>query len=71
MLTRAAIDKLSERERQIVRLVAEGHSNAEIARELTLTVQTVKNRLSDIYLKLGVKSRTELTVALFRNGTAK
>ena len=52
-------------------LVAQGLSNAEVAQRLSLNVQTVKNRLSDLYLKLGVKSRTELTIALFRNGTAK
>jgi DNA-binding NarL/FixJ family response regulator len=50
---------LTRRELEILRLVAEGHSNAELARMLWVTEQTVKFHLSNIYRKLGVSNRTE------------
>ncbi|MGH3046995.1 MAG: LuxR C-terminal-related transcriptional regulator, partial [Gaiellaceae bacterium] len=43
----------------ILQLVAEGHSNAELARMLWVTEQTVKFHLSNIYRKLNVANRTE------------
>ncbi len=50
---------LTKREREILRLVSEGRSNAEIARTLWVTEQTVKFHLSNIYRKLGVSNRTQ------------
>jgi DNA-binding NarL/FixJ family response regulator len=50
---------LTRREREILRLVAEGHSNAELAKMLWVTEQTVKFHLSNIYRKLDVSNRTE------------
>jgi DNA-binding NarL/FixJ family response regulator len=50
---------LTPRELEILRLVAEGHSNAELARLLWVTEQTVKFHLSNIYRKLEVSNRTE------------
>jgi DNA-binding NarL/FixJ family response regulator len=50
---------LTRRELEILRLVAEGHSNAELARMLWVTEQTVKFHLSNIYRKLDVANRTE------------
>jgi len=50
---------LTRRELEILRLVAEGHSNAELARMLWVTEQTVKFHLSNIYRKLNVANRTE------------
>lgn len=50
---------LSDRERDILRLVAAGHSNREIADQLFLALSTVKWYLSEIYGKLGVSSRTQ------------
>jgi DNA-binding NarL/FixJ family response regulator len=50
---------LTRREREILRLVAEGHSNAQLARMLWVTEQTVKFHLSNIYRKLDVANRTE------------
>ena len=49
---------LTKREREILTLVAEGHSNAELARMLWVTEQTVKFHLSNIYRKLNVSNRT-------------
>jgi DNA-binding NarL/FixJ family response regulator len=50
---------LTRRELEILRLVAEGHSNAELGRRLWVTEQTVKFHLSNIYRKLDVANRTE------------
>ena len=50
---------LTRRELEILQLVAEGHSNAELARMLWVTEQTVKFHLSNIYRKLDVANRTE------------
>src|SRR3954453_10843554 len=50
---------LTKRELEILQLVAEGHSNGELARTLWVTEQTVKFHLSNIYRKLNVATRTE------------
>ncbi|MDA0168649.1 response regulator transcription factor [Solirubrobacter taibaiensis] len=50
---------LTDRELEILQLVAEGHTNGRIARELWVTEQTVKFHLSNTYRKLGVGNRTE------------
>ena len=50
---------LTDRELEILQLVAEGHTNGRIARELWVTEQTVKFHLSNTYRKLGVANRTE------------
>jgi DNA-binding NarL/FixJ family response regulator len=53
------LDSLTKRELEILRLVAEGHSNGQLARMLWVTEQTVKFHLSNVYRKLGVSNRTE------------
>jgi two-component system, NarL family, response regulator DevR len=50
---------LTEREVEILRRVARGQSNAEIARALSVTVQTVKFHVSNVFRKLGVSNRTQ------------
>ena len=50
---------LTRRELEILRLVAEGHSNSQLAKMLWVTEQTVKFHLSNIYRKLDVANRTE------------
>ena len=59
---------LTEREREILCVVAEGHTSADIARELWVTEQTVKFHLSNIYRKLGVSNRTEASRYALVNG---
>ena len=49
---------LSARESQIMMLIAEGHSNGQIAAQLVLAEKTVKNHVNRIYAKLGVGSRS-------------
>jgi two-component system, NarL family, response regulator NreC len=55
--------QLSERERDVLRLVAQGFTNNEVARELNLSVRTVESHRANIQSKLGVKSRAALTRA--------
>ena len=53
-------DELTEAERRIAALVAEGRTNREVAAELFLTVHSVETALTRVYRKLGVRSRAEL-----------
>jgi DNA-binding NarL/FixJ family response regulator len=53
------VSDLTRREREILQLVAEGHSNAKLAKMLWVTEQTVKFHLSNVYRKLDVSNRTE------------
>ncbi|MBI3668682.1 MAG: response regulator transcription factor [Acidobacteria bacterium] len=57
---------ITAREQQIVRLVAKGMSNREVAKALRLCEKTVKNHLTAVFDKLGVSSRTELLYMLLR-----
>jgi DNA-binding CsgD family transcriptional regulator len=57
--------QLTERERQVVRLLAGGHSRREIARLLSLSPHTVDDHIKRVFGKLGVRSRAELTSKLF------
>ena len=59
---------LTRREREILALVAEGHSNRDLARMLWVTEQTVKFHLSNIYRKLDVANRTEASRWAHRHG---
>ena len=58
---------LSNRERQVVAAVIRGLSNREIAIELGLSEQTIKNVLSAVYMKVGVHSRVQLATFAVRH----
>jgi LuxR family maltose regulon positive regulatory protein len=53
------LDPLTPRELEIMRLIYKGYSNPEIASELVVTINTIKKHTSNIYGKLGVRSRTQ------------
>jgi LuxR family maltose regulon positive regulatory protein len=53
------VDPLSERELEVLRLVADGLTNAEISVELVIAHSTVKTHINRIYSKLGVRTRTQ------------
>jgi DNA-binding CsgD family transcriptional regulator len=65
---RAAADDLTQAERHVALLAAAGRHNKEIAAELFLGVGTVERHLTNVYRKLGVRSRTELAGRLARAG---
>jgi len=53
---------LSERERQVLKLLAQGLHNKDIASRLSITIKTLNKHLEKIYQKLGVTSRAEAVV---------
>ncbi|HEX2915954.1 MAG TPA: response regulator transcription factor [Chloroflexia bacterium] len=59
---------LTERESEVLRLLAEGKANKEIARHLNLSVATVKTHISIILGKLGLESRTQAAIYATNNG---
>jgi PAS domain S-box-containing protein len=60
--------RLTSRQREILELVASGLSTAEVAKELTLSSETVRNHLRSVFRELGVHNRVEAIVAAQRLG---
>jgi DNA-binding NarL/FixJ family response regulator len=66
--SRAGLDTLTEREREVLLLVAQGLSNPEIAERLYVSVPTAKTHVSRILTKLGARDRTQLVVIAYESG---
>jgi DNA-binding NarL/FixJ family response regulator len=64
--TEPALDKLSQRERQVAEAVSRGSTNKEIARVMGITERTVKAHLSAAFGKLGVRDRMQLSLLVNR-----
>ncbi len=60
--------RLTDRERDVLQLLAAGKANADIASELFISVNTVRNHVANVLTKLGAKSRTEAAAIASRDG---
>jgi DNA-binding NarL/FixJ family response regulator len=67
----SAAGGLSEREREVVRLVATGLSNAEIASQLYLSEATIKSHITRILARLGLRDRVQIAVYAYEHGIVR
>ncbi|WP_035304989.1 response regulator [Actinokineospora inagensis] len=65
------VDPLTEREEEVVRTVASGRTNTEIAADLHISVSTVKTHIASLMAKLGVRNRVEIAMWAYETGRAR
>jgi DNA-binding NarL/FixJ family response regulator len=68
---RQPVDPLTDREEQVLSLVARGRTNNEIADELFITLSTVKTHVTALMLKLGVRNRVEIAMWAYETNRAR
>jgi two-component system, NarL family, response regulator LiaR len=64
-------EDFTEREKEVLLLIAEGKANKDIAEELHISIKTVKTHVSNLLMKCEVEDRTQLAIYAFRKGWAK
>jgi DNA-binding NarL/FixJ family response regulator len=66
--SRPLVPALSERERRVLRLVADGHQTREVAAELCYSERTIKNVIHDVVIKMNVRTRSQAVAQAVRQG---
>ncbi|MFI6742188.1 response regulator [Nonomuraea sp. NPDC050451] len=64
----AGLDGLTDREREVLVLIARGRSNSEIAQDLSVSPSTVKNHVTSLFAKIGVRDRAQAVIAAYEAG---
>ncbi|MNW62952.1 Transcriptional regulatory protein LiaR [compost metagenome] len=64
-------DELTDREMDVLRLLAKGKSNQDIADDLIIGIKTVKFHVTNLLAKLGVDDRTQAAIYAYKNGLAE
>ena len=62
------LDALTDREREVLTLIGRGRSNQEIARDLFLSMATVKTHVNRLFSKLGLRDRAQAVVVAYESG---
>jgi DNA-binding NarL/FixJ family response regulator len=62
------LDELTQREREVLTLVARGRSNTEISEHLCVSLPTVKTHIGRLFVKLAARDRTQLVIAAYETG---
>ncbi len=65
------VEPLTEREEEVVRTVARGRTNAEIADELYISLSTVESHLASLMAKLGARNRVEIAMWAYETGRVR
>lgn len=63
-----SMEELTDREKEVLKLIAKGHSNKEISKDLYISEGTVKNYISSIYDKIGVNERAKVVIYALEHG---
>jgi DNA-binding NarL/FixJ family response regulator len=69
--TSSAVATLTDREREVLQMIARGLSNTDIAATLVLSQATIKTHISRIFTKLGARDRTQAVIAAYQAGLVK